>query len=153
MMTRLKPDDITAIIEAHFAAHGADLIGMEYDMRATAAADFLGAIAHHDGEIDIEASLKVKPVPPSNEGMFYLQDARSFVGNCVVWWAKGGKGYTTRLSEANLYTKVHAEGQHQMRETDVPWLCSMVDPLAAATVDMQYLYKARAALESAKASS
>lgn len=30
--------------------------------------------------------------------LFYLQDSRSYVGNDVLWWAKGGgEGYTTDL--------------------------------------------------------
>ncbi len=37
------------------------------------------------------------------EPMFYVQDTRQFVGNCVMWWGKNCSGYVTRLNEAGKY--------------------------------------------------
>ncbi|MEY1661557.1 hypothetical protein [Isoalcanivorax beigongshangi] len=69
---------------------------------------------------------------------FYLQDSRDYVGNCVVWWRRGG-GYTTRLDEAEKFSRDKAMGQHRCRETDIPWPCSEVEPLVRPTVDVQFM--------------
>lgn len=71
--------------------------------------------------------------------MFYIQDTRSFVGNCVVWWAPDGKGYVTRLDEAGRYTEEEAIRQNRTRDTDVPWPCDEIDKLARPTVDFQHM--------------
>lgn len=73
------------------------------------------------------------------EGLYYLQDTRQYVGNCPMWWAKDGNGYTTRLDEAQTYTLDEAMSQHTSRATDVPWPCSMIDPLGRLTVDVQHM--------------
>ena len=52
---------------------------------------------------------------------FYLQDKRGYVGNDILWRAKDGKGYTTDLSNAEVYTEEKAMALHRCRETDVPW--------------------------------
>lgn len=71
--------------------------------------------------------------------LYYLQDSRSFVGNCVVWWAKGGNGYTTDTSRAQLYTREEAMAQHRTRPSDVPWPATYVQDRTAPTVDAQKL--------------
>lgn len=70
---------------------------------------------------------------------FYLQDSRGYVGNDVLWWAKDGKGYTTDLSKAHIYTKEKAVAQHNMRETDIPWPKDYIDAKTRPAVDMQYI--------------
>lgn len=76
--------------------------------------------------------------------LFYLQDSRSYVGNNVLWWAKGGNGYTTDLSKAQLYTKEEAVAQHEMRETDIPWPAEYIYAKSRPAVDMQYIKRAEA---------
>lgn len=71
--------------------------------------------------------------------LFYLQDSRSYVGNDVLWWAKEGKGYTTDLSKAHVFTKEEALSQHNDRETDIPWPKSYIDQKTRPAVDMQYI--------------
>jgi hypothetical protein len=71
--------------------------------------------------------------------LFYLQDSRDYVGNDVLWWAKDGKGYTTDLSQAQVYAKDKAIGQHEMRETDIPWPKAYIDGKTRPAVDMQYI--------------
>lgn len=78
-----------------------------------------------------------------SEELYYLQDSRSFVGNCPMWWGLESRGYTTRIDQAQKYTKEQAFGQHACRETDIPWPCEVVDALVRPTVDMQDLYKTR----------
>jgi len=70
---------------------------------------------------------------------FYLQDNRSYIGNDMLWWAKDGKGYTTSLDMAEIYTKDDALSQHRCRETDIPWPKSYIDRRTSPAVDMQYV--------------
>lgn len=70
---------------------------------------------------------------------FYLQDSRSYVGNDVLWWAKDGKGYTTDLSKAHVYSLNDAQAQHDMRPSDIPWPKDYIDGKTRPAVDMQYI--------------
>ena len=37
-------------------------------------------------------------------GKYYLQNCeRGHVGNCLLWWRKGGHGYTTNLDDAEQF--------------------------------------------------
>ena len=71
--------------------------------------------------------------------LYYLQDSRTYVGNDVLWWAKDGKGYTTDLSKAHVYTKEDAVSHHNSRETDIPWPKDYIDARTRPAVDMQYI--------------
>lgn len=75
---------------------------------------------------------------------FYLQDSRSYCGNDVMFWAKGGRGYTSDVSKAQIYTKAQAVAQHQIRETDIPWPKSYIDKKTRPAVDMQYIRRSDA---------
>lgn len=77
-------------------------------------------------------------------GTFYLQDSRSFVGNDVLWWAKGFNGYTTDLSKAEKFTKDDAVRMHQARRSDIPWPCAYIDARTRPAVDFQYIKRAEA---------
>ena len=70
---------------------------------------------------------------------FYLQDNRSFVGNDILWWAKDGKGYTTDIDKAEIFSRDDAVRQNQCRETDIPWPKPYVDRRTRPAVDMQYV--------------
>jgi len=76
---------------------------------------------------------------PVDDGMYFIQDTRSYVGNCVVWWGKDSRGYTTNISEAGRYTHKQAFSQMESRDTDIPWKCIDIEPLARQTIDAQYL--------------
>ncbi|WP_429268884.1 hypothetical protein [Paraburkholderia sp. EB58] len=71
--------------------------------------------------------------------LFYLQDSRSYVGNDVLWWAWHGKGYTTDLRKAHVYTKEEAQSMHDARSTDIPWPKDYIDAKTRPAVDMQYI--------------
>lgn len=79
-----------------------------------------------------------------SDQLFYLQDSRSYVGNDVLWWEKDGKGYTTDLSKAHVYTKAEAVEKHEKRETDIPWPKDYIDARTRPAVDMQYIERAYA---------
>jgi hypothetical protein len=86
----------------------------------------------------LDAALAHQPAgDAADDGLYYLQDSRSYVGNCPQWWCPDGRGYTTRLDEAWRMTKEQAEAQHRSRKTDIPWPCAVIDPLRHPTVDMQ----------------
>jgi hypothetical protein len=73
---------------------------------------------------------------------YYMQDSRSYIGNCMKWWKLGG-GYTADLCEAQVWTESAAMRQHASRETDIPWTKEVIDELARPTVDMQKAKKAK----------
>ena len=70
---------------------------------------------------------------------FYLQDSRSYVGNDVLWWAIGDKGYTSNVRLAQVYTQDEAMRQHCERPTDVPWPCEYIDRKTRPAVDHQHV--------------
>lgn len=69
--------------------------------------------------------------------LFYLQDSRGYVGNDVLWWAKEGKGYTTDLSKAQIFTQEEAQRHHDSRPSDIPWPKDYIDLKTRPAVDMQ----------------
>jgi hypothetical protein len=76
---------------------------------------------------------------PDDE-MYYIQDTRGYVGNCVLWWQLKNSGYTTNIDLAEKYTKeemldICLNG----RETDVPWIASHIEENLTRHVDMQNL--------------
>lgn len=60
--------------------------------------------------------------------LYYVQDTRSVVGNCALFWGKDRSGYVCNLAEAGQYT---GKEVMSMRDTDVPW---PVDVVHANTV-------------------
>ncbi len=70
--------------------------------------------------------------------LFYLQDSRGYVGNDMLFWAKGGNGYTTDLRKAEIYSREEAYQQHVCRETDIPWPKEYIDERTRPAVDFQY---------------
>ena len=76
--------------------------------------------------------------------LFYLQDSRSYVGNDVLWWAKGGNGYTTDLSKAEVYSLEQAQRKHDSRPSDIPWPKDYIDQKTRPAVDMQYIKRDQA---------
>ncbi|MFQ2188722.1 hypothetical protein [Aeromonas jandaei] len=70
---------------------------------------------------------------------FYLRDARSNVGSTCMFWALNGKGYTSNLDKAHVYTMEEAQSHFNDRHTDVPLSKALVDELVTVRVDHQYL--------------
>lgn len=75
--------------------------------------------------------------------LFYLQDSRGYVGNCMSWWAING-GYTTNLSNAEVFSRDGALKRHANRKTDIPWPKEYIDQRAVKTVDMQHVDRDKA---------
>ena len=78
------------------------------------------------------------------DDQFYLQDSCNNTGDGLMFWAQGG-GYTTNLDRAEIRTQASAVGQHQCRETNVPWPKAYIDARAHSGVDCQYVQPDEAA--------
>lgn len=72
----------------------------------------------------------------SGQKKYFLQDTRDMVGNCMLFWRKGSRGYTTRIEEAELFTVEEALSH---RKTDRPWPEDLIRGIARLTVDHQHL--------------
>ena len=70
---------------------------------------------------------------------YYVQDARSYVGNAVLWWAIDGKGYVTDLSKAHKYSWEEIQNFIGGRSTDIIWEAEHVEGAIRKYVDSQYL--------------
>lgn len=71
---------------------------------------------------------------------FYVQDARNYVGNAVLWWGKDLNGYVTDLKKAHKFTKQEIlDNFLNGRDTDVIWIASHVEDAIREYVDSQYL--------------
>jgi hypothetical protein len=76
---------------------------------------------------DLEAALGMEEElkDTGSEQRYYIMN-RGPVGNCALWWAKGGKGYVCEIDKAGAYTIEEAlENTH--REVDVLWPVELVD--------------------------
>lgn len=69
---------------------------------------------------------------------YYMQDTRSHVGNSMMWWARGGQGYTCDIRKAMVFSREAAEGRHRMRSTDRPWPKPYVDARISHHIDFQH---------------
>lgn len=72
----------------------------------------------------------------ADEQLYYVQDTRSYVGNCVLWWGKDRRGYVCCIDEAGLYTADEVRG---MRPTEIGWPREVVERNAKRFVDHQDL--------------
>lgn len=78
----------------------------------------------------------------SKNNRFYLQNLhQGYVGNCVVWWAKRGAGYTPKLDNAEIFSSEKADeiiaGAFDGKFKK--WEASSVRANAELTVDIQKL--------------
>lgn len=71
--------------------------------------------------------------------LYYVEDTRQIVGNCVLWWAKESRGYTCELSEAGLYTR---EQVLRMRDTDRPWPREIAEAAVVQHVRKDQIHRA-----------
>lgn len=78
--------------------------------------------------------------------LYYLQDARSYCGDIMIWWRIGGKGYTTDLDQAQVFTEDELKSK---RETDIPWEHSLISGKAKRMVNSEDLRPERGCLRPA----
>ena len=67
----------------------------------------------------------------SNE--YLLQNGWS--GNSPLFWKLGSCGYTTDISQAQVFSKKAAYNQHRARQADKPWPLNIVKRHAVMTVN------------------
>lgn len=70
---------------------------------------------------------------------YYIQDTRSYVGNCAIWWRSEGKGYTCHIEEAGEFDEDEARNIERSRKSDKAWPVDTVRAAASMMVDMQRL--------------
>lgn len=73
---------------------------------------------------------------------YYIQDSRGYVGNCLSFWRPEGKGYTTNINDAGLFTKEEAERICKNRDSDIAWREDYIKSHTQLTVDSQYIDRA-----------
>jgi len=71
---------------------------------------------------------------------YFLQDTRTIIGNCMVFWAKDAQGYTTDIDAAHLFTLEEALSK---RSTDRPWPECVIRSIAKLRADIQNVPRAR----------
>lgn len=65
--------------------------------------------------------------------MYFIRDARQWVGNCALWWAPEGRGYTCDLAQAGEFTAKQTS-RLARRETDIPYRVDLVRAVATIHV-------------------
>lgn len=78
-----------------------------------------------------------EPLRPHAE--YYVLDTSCIVGDCALWWRPRGRGYTTNLDEAGIYTGAEVAKLH--RATDVPFPYAVVQQRAIRHVDRDKLWR------------
>jgi len=71
--------------------------------------------------------------------LYYLQDSRSYTGDCLSFWGLGGSGYYSGLERCQQYTKDAAMRMHQSRESDIPLPASYIEQRSFRAVDCQLM--------------
>ena len=74
--------------------------------------------------------------------MYYVQDARNYVGNSVLWWGLNSSGYVTDIAKAHKYTKEEIVKRFtDGRETDIVWSAKHIEANLKQHVDRQSIKK------------
>ena len=74
-----------------------------------------------------------------DKNLYYLQDSRTYTGNCMMWWRENGAGYTSDITEAWALSYKRAMSYHKARHTDIPWPVDYIKKKARPRVDFQYV--------------
>ena len=143
-------DEREADIDAHvidrfatiLAEISLNLKGAEQPLHRHSYHDLPKLVAELKLEVELHRANEARAALSADGGaaddLYYVQDTRSFVGNCPMWWGKDFRGYVTRMDEAGRYTRAEAE-RICKRDTDKMWPCHMIDPLRRPTIDFQHL--------------
>lgn len=108
---------------------------------ATARGVSVEVIADLNDELEEMGEVPLDLPEPAAE-MYYIRDTRQTVGNSVLWWGHGNKGYVSELRDAGLYTRADALHIAARRSTDVPYAQSTIEAVAAHHVRAEALYAA-----------
>jgi hypothetical protein len=75
-----------------------------------------------------------------NSNMYYIRN-EGYLGNALIWWARGRNGYTCDIDNAHKFTKEEAERICE-RHQDTAYKCEYIDGLDSAKktiIDSQYV--------------
>lgn len=73
---------------------------------------------------------------------YYIQRAASgCVGNCLLWWRKGGDGYTLDVDDAQVFDRAAANELVRDDKKYVAWEKDYIDCAAGRHVDHQNVSK------------
>lgn len=72
---------------------------------------------------------------------YYVErKASGYVGNCLLWWRKGGQGYTCNIDDAEVFTEnnpyfasIAKDGKYRV------WEKEYIDSVTVRHVDHQHL--------------
>lgn len=72
--------------------------------------------------------------------MYYIRN-EGYLGNALMWWAKGDRGYTCDIRKAGRFTEQQAKNICK-RQEDTAYSCDYIDKLLHAQeliIDGQYV--------------
>jgi len=78
------------------------------------------------------------PMQTSPTDRYYIQDNRSYCGNCILFWRPEGAGYTTHLDDAGIYSLSDAHRRTE-RDSDAIIPAELIECAASLQVDVQRL--------------
>ena len=103
------------------------------------AQNYLGAIPSDKGcknwsEMQAKMVDELKAaIGDQSDELYYIQ--HGYVGNAILWWNNGSKGYTAHFKHAEKFTKKAAmKIINDKPDKDDAWLCSHVDDTKDAHV-------------------
>jgi len=73
--------------------------------------------------------------------LYYIQDARTVVGNCMYWWRPNGRGYTTDIKQAGKFDESYIKN---LRDTDIAFTCEYIDSMTVEHVRADQIDKSQA---------
>jgi hypothetical protein len=74
-----------------------------------------------------------------DEKLYCIQDTRSYIGDSVVWWRVGGRGYTYDIDQAWIVGESEARRIESIRGTDKAWPVELVEASIVRSVDISLL--------------
>jgi hypothetical protein len=103
----------------------------------------------HEVEADNTKDAKAAAIKEHKEKcmkpeLYYIQDTRSHISDCAMFWAIGENGYTTDINKAGLFNKDEAKKICMNRKTDIAWPEWYIRSIMINVVDMQYMDKSKA---------
>lgn len=98
--------------------------------------EYLGKQMYRWEVEDVKRFARIADLP--KDKLYYVQDARNYVGNAVLWWTKDGKGYVCDIKKAHKYTWQELQS-FSPRDTDIIWESEHVENAIKQIVDRQYL--------------
>ena len=70
---------------------------------------------------------------------FYVQDKRSYVGNCITWWKEDNCGYVCDIRKARVFTQDEIDKMYSTKKggNKRAWPKEYIDQRVSHHIDMQ----------------